>query len=71
MTTTAPPDGICHFSIVGFIDLLGTSECIAHIEAAEDLSEQCQRLGVAVTRVQKFRQNFDETLENLSKVEAS
>lgn len=64
------PAGVCHYSIAGFIDLLGTKERIAYIEAGKTPEEQCQRLGKAVQDVRKFRDDFESIQYGLSNSEA-
>lgn len=63
------PVGECHYSIVGFIDLLGTKERIAYIEAGKTPEEQCQRLGEALQNVRKFRDDFETTRRACLEVE--
>ena len=53
--------GVCHYSIAGFIDLLGTKERIAYIEAGETPEEKCRYLGDALENVRKLRDDFEKT----------
>lgn len=65
------PARVCHYSIAGFIDLLGTKKRIDYIEAGKTPEEQCQRLGEALQNVRKFRDDFEAARRGWLEVETA